>query len=158
MKTQIPKVIIALLAGTAIFLAMNFIDKDSFYDYHGIVRSYLIGFYFYPLLLVADLINLLLPISKSLIYKILLNPLYFSFDQINYGHANAIRIGTLIIGIIWTSLLSYIYLVQNYLDKLPAKTRIPAFIITVITATYILSVISTIIFGTPYERLCPGCA
>ncbi len=150
------KLIKSFFIGLLVFLLINYIDGKNFYDYHGITRSYLIGFYFYPLLLIADLINLIIPITDTLIYTILLNPLYSDTNQLPYS--TSIRIGTLILGITWTSALTYIYFSLPVSKKLRTFTRICIYILSVVLLLYIASIISTEIFGTPYNRLCGGCA
>ncbi len=154
MKSKYSKILKSIIIGAIIFLIINFIDKEFFYDYHGIVRSYLIGFFFYPLLVIADFINLVIPISDSLTYQVLENPTYFEFSKHPFEYYIFNKTWTLFIGVVWTSYLVYLYYSLKILKKFSKPLQIIIFIIAVLLLLFISSIIS----GDPYTRLCPLCA
>ncbi len=154
MKSKYSKILKSILIGSILFLIINKIDRIFFYEYHGIVRSYLIGFFFYPLLVIADIINLVIPISDSLTYHVLENPTYFKFSELSFSTNIFTKTWTLFIGIVWTSYLVYLYYSLKILKKFSKPLRITIFIIGVLLLLFIASIIS----GSPYARLCPLCA
>jgi|SaaInlStandDraft_4_1057021.scaffolds.fasta_scaffold70065_1 hypothetical protein len=158
MQTKYKKIVKSLVIGIIIFLIINQLDGE-FYNYHMPTLSPILKFYFYPILILADLINSIIPIDATVFHKTLLNPhyYYFPFPKTASGTIFLPGVYTLIVGITWTSLLVYIYTSAKRFKKIPTPFRIILYILAVIILTYLSSIISQLLFGPWYPRVCPGC-
>jgi hypothetical protein len=109
MKTKLLVIIKSLLIGLIIFMIINYFEGKLYYGIADETSSHIINIYFYPLLIIADIINLVIPISRSNFYLEFSEPIYN-------------RTTTLIIGILYTSTLIYTYF---WLKSLGVFKKIP---------------------------------
>ena len=159
MKLNYRKLTKSIVLGIIIFLIINKIDS-YYFDYHIPTKSPILNFYFAPLLLLADIFNLIFPIFKGTLHQTLLHPHYYYFfipknyqDKLLY-----IPIFSLFIGIFWTSFLVHLYPIMNRLHKLPKFFKILSYITLILTITFLCSLLSHHFFGSWYTRVCSNCA
>ncbi|MBD3330007.1 hypothetical protein GF354_00585 [Candidatus Peregrinibacteria bacterium] len=131
MKTKYSKLIKALLIGIIIFMIINYFEGKLFYGDHHDYTAHIINIYFYPLLIIADIINSIIDFSMSAIYLEVVEPVY----------NNPI---TITIGILYTSIIIYIYYVLSSLKtfkKIPKFLTPFLFLIIIIILLYLSAII-----------------